>query len=812
MLVSTGPHLLAQSPSHPASAAGLSVFPKSIALVDGLKGRQLSVSARDELGFIKNLTDESFFSVDDTNVARVRADGRVEPVRPGETVVHARHGSEHRAVAVTVAASSSRAGTSFVRDVLPILSRAGCNNGSCHAKPQGQNGFKLSVFAYDPESDYRNIVVEGRGRRVFPAAPEESLLLQKPTLAVQHEGGRRFEPGSEPYRVIAQWIREGLPYRQPGEPALESIDVHPAEARYRHGQAQPLLVQARYDDGSVRDVTGLAEFLSTDEDLALVTEEGLVNVRDLTGEASVIARFMGHVAVARVTVPAERLLPDSLYAALPVNNFIDRLAYEHFQKLGLQPSDPCSDSEFLRRASLDATGTLPDPEEAMAYLEDPSPDKRRQLIERLLEHPNFADHWAVKWGDLLRPNPFRVGVKAVYVMDQWLRESFRENKPYNHFAREILTAQGSTHAYGPAVFFRNHREPEDRTTVASRLFLGTRLECAQCHHHPNEKWSQKDFYQFAAFFGQLKRKGTGLSPPISGSAEIFYHGPGGAVKHPVTGEAMTPTAPDSRPAEIEEGTDPRAALAEWMTQPDNPFFAKAAVNRVWGEFFGRGLVEPVDDFRTSNPPAIAPLLDALARDFVENGYDLKHLMRTIMRSHLYQLSSLPNETNVKDTRYFSRAYRRRLPAEVLLDAVTQITGTPENFEGVPDGARAVEAWNNRLDSDFMDAFGRPDPSADCPCDRNRASSVVQALHLMNSNELQQRLANDRGWVEDLAAADKSDEEIVRAIYLGVYSRPPTGEELRITRAAFQGEDVERKAVVEDILWALLNSAEFVFNH
>jgi Protein of unknown function (DUF1553)/Protein of unknown function (DUF1549)/Bacterial Ig-like domain (group 2) len=701
---------------------------------------------------------------------------------------------------------------SFLRDVLPILSKAGCNAGFCHAKPKGQNGFKLSVFAYDPQSDYQQIVVESRGRRVFPSAPSESLILKKPTLAIPHEGGRRFSPDSEFYRVIARWIQNGMPYRHPNEPDLVEITVRPQEQRYAKGAVQPLQVQARYADGQTRDVTRLAEFNSTDKDLATVDDQGRIQVGSLTGEATVIARFLGLVALSRVTVPADRVLPQAAYAALPRNNFIDDLAYAHFEKLGLLPSATCTDGEFMRRASLDAIGTLPRPEDVKRFLDDPSPDKRNQFIDSLLEQPAYADHWAVKWGDLIRPNPFRVGVKSVYVLDEWLRESFRENKPYDRFVREILTAQGSTHRYGPAVIYRDRRDPVDRTTLISQVFLGTRLECAKCHHHPNEKWSQADFYHLAAFFGELKSKGTGVSPPISGSPEYFYHAPGGEVKHPVTGEVMKPKPPDGDFAVIKPGQDPREALADWLCRPDNPFFARALVNRIWGEFFGRGLVDPVDDFRTSNPPSIGPLLDALATDFVRHGYDLKHLMRTLMRSHLYQLSSLPNDTNRGDTKYFSRAYRRRLPAEVLLDAVSAVTGTTESFEGVPPASRALDTWNNRLDSQFMDAFGRPNSSADCPCERDRQSSVVQALHLMNSNELQAKIADRDGRAAALAKGSSSEPDIIRELYLVSYSRFPTEDEIRSADQAFQTGGATRKAAVEDILWALLNSAEFVFNH
>jgi len=415
---------------------------------------------------------------------------------------------------------------SFVRDVLPALARAGCMAGSCHAKAEGQNGFKLSVFSYDPAADYTEIVKEGRGRRIFPAAPEESLLLLKPTMTIDHGGGIRFERGSETYNLLVRWITSGMVYRHTDEPALVRIDVEPRERTYRKRASQPLKVTAQYADGSKRDVTRLADFVSNDKEFAQVDPTGVVRVGSLPGQSVIIARYMGFVDAAHMTVPADRTLPAKRYAKLPSHNFIDELAYKHFQRLGLFPSELCTDTEFLRRSSLDAIGVLPTIEETRAFLANTNANKRGEWIEHLLAHPAYGDYWANKWADLLRPNPDRVGVKSVYVLDQWLRESFRANKPYDQFARELLTAEGSNHRYGPAVVYRDRREPPELTTIFSQLFLGTRMECAKCHHHPNEKWSMDDYFQLAAFFGQLKRKGQGISAPISGEAEYVWFAPG----------------------------------------------------------------------------------------------------------------------------------------------------------------------------------------------------------------------------------------------------------------------------------------------
>lgn len=701
---------------------------------------------------------------------------------------------------------------SFLRDVLPVLNRAGCSAGACHAKAEGQNGFKLSVFSYDPQGDYDAIVKSARGRRVFPSAPDESLIVQKPTTAIDHEGGRRFEPGSEIHQLLVQWLREGMAYRVANEPDLKRITVSPAQRVYGRNAEQPLQVEAHYSDGSRRDVTALATFASNDPEVAAVNEAGVMTVGSVTGQGVVVARYMGLVADSQITVPAERVLPASRYAALPQHNFIDGLAYAHFQRLGLFPSELCSDTEFLRRAKLDAIGVLPSAEEVRAFLADRAADKRQQLIARILDDPAYADYWATKWADLVRPNPDRVGLKSVFILDQWLRQSFRENKRYDQFVREILLAEGTNHQDGPAVIYRDRREPADRATLFSQLFLGTRLECARCHNHPNEKWTQNDFYQFAAFFDSVKQKGAGLSPPISAGTETFYFGRGGSVKHPVTGEVMSPRPLDASYQAVAKEVDPRRGLIDSLITPDNPYFAPAAVNRVWANFFGRGLVESVDDFRISNPSVNPPLLAALAREFIAGGYDLKQLMRTIMESRLYQLSSTPNEFNVADTRNFSRSYRRRLPAEVLLDAVNDVTGTSDTLAGMPPGSRAIQAWSYKIESQFMDAFSRPDPSMDPPCERDTHISVVQSLHLMNSRGLQTKLSSSDGRARKLAASDKTPDQIVTELYLTTLNREPTTEEVALATGAFTADGASRQSATEDVFWALLNSAEFVFNH
>jgi WD40 repeat protein len=701
---------------------------------------------------------------------------------------------------------------SFRNDVLPVLSRAGCASGSCHAKAGGRNGFQLSIFSFDPKNDYREIVQDARGRRVMPAAPEESLLLRKATQAIDHEGGERFAPDSDSHEMLRNWIAQGAPYSIPDEPSLQSITATPAAEQYRKGQKLKLEVTARYSDASMRNVTHLAEYQSNDKGMATVDEHGLVTLGQQFGEGVVVIRYLDEVAVVRVTVPFDKLLPSDVYAGLPVHNEIDRLVYERHKAMGLLVSGRCADAEFIRRASLDATGKLPNTKRVRRFLESNATGKRKQLVDELLADPEWADYWATKFGDLLRPNTQRVGVKPVFLMDRWIRKRLRENTPYDEFVRELLTAEGSSHEYGPVALYRHKREPADAGAFVSRVFLGVRLECAKCHHHPNEKWGQDDYFQMAAFFGSMKRKGQGISAPISGEPEYWWFQPGGEVKHPVTGVVMNFKPPSGPFSEVAEKDDPREALLNWMLAPDNPFFAQAIVNRIWSEFFGLGIVHPVDDFRSSNPPTNDALLQWLAKDFTIHGHDLKHLMRRILNSRVYQASSLPNETNARDHDNFARSLRRRLPAEVMADAVTQAVGMAGKFDGMHPKAKAMTVWNTTMNSLFLDAFGRPDASAEAPCERDPSPTIGQSLHLMNSEKLAKRMANEDGRAASLAASNLTNTAIVEEIYLCLYARFPDDEEKKIALTVFSQDGASRKTAAEDLIWALLNTPEFVLNH
>ena len=706
---------------------------------------------------------------------------------------------------------ANAAAPTFERDIQPILTKAGCNAGSCHGKARGQNGFQLSLLAFDHDFDFNAIATEARGRRIFPASPENSLILMKAGGRIPHGGGKRLPVESPEYRTLATWIAAGTPRTPANAPKLLKITLNAQSKLLAFKEGHQLAVTAHYSDGSTEDVTRLAAFTSNEAAYASVDQNGRIAAGPIPGEAAIMARFMEKFAVCTVLIPMPGTVPAEVYAKLPRNNFIDGHVWSKLQQLGITPSDSASDATFHRRAFLDVIGRLPTPDETRAYLKDADPKKREKLIDRLLERPEYADFWANKWTDLLRPNPYHVGMKATYNLDQWLRQSFRENKPYDRFVRELIASKGSTFSNGAVVMYRDRREPAELTTMVSQLFLGVRLDCAKCHHHPFEIWGQDDFYSFAAFFGRIGRKGVGISAPISGGEETIYAIPAGSVNHPLTGKSMKPTPLLGKPLDIAPDKDPRDVLAEWVASKDNPYFAKVIANRVWADLMGRGIVDPVDDLRATNPPSNPELLDALAVDFRKNGCDLKKLIKSIAMSHVYGLSTIPKDRNVADTRNYSRHYRQRLRAEVLLDMASDVTGVAEKFEAMPPGSRAMEVWTARSQSDFLDSFGRPDPNLDPPCERTSDTTVVQALHLMNSPNLHRKVTSDDSRAAALAKSDKTPTAIVDEVYLLAYCRLPSDTEKVAALKRFEKKDASRRSATEDLMWALMNTPEFAFN-
>lgn len=703
----------------------------------------------------------------------------------------------------------SPATPTFENDVMPILTAAGCNSGPCHGKARGQNGFALSLLGFDADFDYAAVVENARGRRVSPGSPSQSLLLQKATAELSHGGGRRLEIAGRDYETLRSWIAAGAPRLPLDGPRFVGITVTPRDVLLAPKSTRQIKVTAKFSDGTTRDVTDLTTYQSNDSALTSVDAAGLLAAGALPGETAVMARYMNQIAVVQVAVPQTGTVDKALYAALPRKNFIDNLVWKRLERLGITPSEPVDDATFLRRAYLDVIGCLPTVDEARAFLNDSSPDKRERLVDALLDRPEYADYWANKWCDLLRPNAYHVGMKSVMTYDTWIRDAFRANKPYDEFVREIVTARGSTWRNGAAVFFRNRRDPAELTTMVCQLFLGVRLDCAKCHHHPFEVWGQDDFYATAAYFSSIGYKGTGISAPISGSEEFIYFGGKREIKHPITGEDVPPK-PLIGELKQADGEDLRQTFYRWMSDPKNPYFAQVGANRIWAEVMGRGIVDPVDDLRATNPPSNPELFEALAKHFREVGFDQKKLLRTILTSQTYALSSLPGERNAWDVKNYSRHYRQQLRAETLLDAVCNITGIPETYGAMPPGSRAVELWTHHIDNLFLDSFGRPDRNLDPPCERTAEATLVQAMHLMNAPNLHAKVKSDEGRIARLIKAEKSPVEIVDDLYLAVYSRFPTDDERRVVLDVFSADPSKHRETAEDLLWALLNTPEFQF--
>lgn len=765
--------------------------------------------ARQTLLVTGKLADGSFvdfstrvvYSVSDPKLARVSPKGILTPAADGQAKVVVQAAGIRSVAPVTVTNARVAKPLNFENQVLPILTKTGCNTGGCHGKSTGQNGFKLSLLGYDPVFDYDALVKEGRGRRLSLPNPDESLLLTKPTGAVPHGGGIRFKKESPEYALLRRWVAEGIPVGDPSDPKIASITVEPQERiLHRKGDRQRLVVMATYTDGSRRDVTAEAQFKSNDEQVADPEPDGTVVTRENTGDAAIMVRYMGQVASALVTVPMEDRI--ARFPAFPARNAIDELIYAKLKKLNVTPSDLCSDYEFVRRAYVDAIGTLPTADEVRKFAADSAPDKRTKLIDALLERPEYGDMWAQRWSDVFRNQvPFGERKVGSWTFHYWIRDAVNSNMPYDQFVRELITAQGDGSSNPPANWYRDANLVND----TAQLFLGMRIDCANCHHHPYEKWSQDDYYGFAAFFARVARKDLGF-----GLSGIFVNS-GGVTRNPVSGKIMKPKALDGPEFEVGEFEDPRQKLADWLTAPDNRFLARAEVNRLWKHFLGRGLVEPVDDMRLTNPPSNPELMDALAKDFVAHKFDVKYVIRQIMNSRTYQLTAQPQGNNVKDTQNYSRAYARRLSAEVLLDALNQVTGTSDKYSGLPAGTRAIQLPDETVPSYFLDVFGRPKRETACTCERSSEGNLSQTLHIMNSPEIDGKVKDGKGRANLLAASMKSDGEVVEELYLTALARPPREKELA-GALEYLAARKDRKAGLEDLLWALLNTNEFLFNH
>ncbi len=767
---------------------------------------QLVVTGRHASGQLRDWTGKVQYQVQPQGVVQVDPTGLVIPLGNGQATITATGpGGVSAQVKVAVQDYGTLLPVNFPNEVVPVFTKFGCNGGGCHGKASGQNGFKLSLLGFTPTEDYEYLVKEGRGRRLFPAAPDRSLLLLKAINAVPHGGGARLEKDSPEYRLLRRWIAQGMPYGSDKDPVVVRIEVHPRRRLMAAGSRQQLCVTAHYSDGSVRDVTRMAQYDSNNAEVAECSETGLVQTQDLPGDAAIMARYQGHVAVFQASVP----LGVKIAQMPPVRNFIDEKVFAKLKESGIPPSPVCDDATFIRRVTIDIAGRLPTLEEVQQFLADKDPKKRDKLIDRLLDSPDYADYFANKWAAVLRiKREANVTVRSNFAFREWIRQSFLENKPYDQFVREIIAASGEVGQHPPVTWYRHVRQVNEQVEDVAQLFLGLRIQCARCHHHPFEKWSQQDYYGMAAFFSRVGRK-PGRFP----NEERIYHRRGAAsATNPKTGRPVPPTGLDAEPAGVLPEMDPRHALVDWMTAPDNPFFARALVNRYWKHFLGRGIVEPEDDMRVTNPPSNPELLDALAEYFVKSGYDLKALIRTICQSTTYQLSAIPNEHNKHDKQNYSRYYPKRLHAEVLLDAIDQLTGVKTRFGGLPQDVRAVQLPDSGANNYFLTVFGRPQGDSACECERSSEANLAQSLHLLNSGEINSKITSGNSLARRLAADKRPDAEKVKELYLRAYSRLPSPEELKVALQYIEKHKNQKHVAYEDILWTLINTKEFLFNH
>ena len=805
----------------------LEIQPAAVTLTGPGATQRVIVLRSEDKTIVGDVTSRAEFFSSNPKVATIDESGIVKAVGDGVATISAAHDDMNASIKVKVEKTREPAAVSFANHVIPILTKLGCNSGACHGALAGKGGMKLSLRGYDPDADHFVLTRQANARRVNRQEPHRSLMLMKPTLALAHGGGLKLEVKSHEFRVLADWIADGAPGVSKNNARIERIEAFPPRAMLTKQDQLQVIVRAHYSDGHAEDVTRWARYASTEDLVAGVDDQGLVKVGG-NGEAAITVIYANQVTLVRIASPFENEVDPKLFAQSPRHNFIDPLVIKKLQALKIPPSPQCSDREFIRRAFLDAIGRLPTPDEVAKFTSEPeaSAKKRAKLIDALLERPEFVDYWTYKWADLLLISSRKLSQPAMRSFHHFVRQSVADNKPWDRFAREILTVRGNSLQNGQANYFMLHKDISDLTETTALTFMGMSITCARCHNHPLEKWTQDQYWAMANLFGRIAIKNGDRAGEFS-----IQSTSDGDVMHPRRGIAMPPAPLDGKPlseppASAGGGKDRREYFAAWLTAPDNPFFAKALVNRVWRNFMGRGLVEAEDDLRATNPPSNEELLDALALDFVKHKYDVKHLIRAIMNSGAYQRSATPQAANKADDRYYSRYLIRRLPAEVVLDAYSDITKVPTEFTQLavgssggtaktadyPAGTRALQLPDTQLVSQFLDAFGRPERGQTCSCERQQESSVTQALHLNNGQTLNDKLRSKKSRIEDWLAEKISDDEAIRRIFMLALCRPPSERELANFRKILREDpQASRREVLEDLCWSVLTSREFLFN-
>lgn len=833
----------------PAKLTALQIDPPSITLTHAGDKHRIIVSGQFDDGTMRDLTRSAQYLPANPVIVSANA-GILLPGAVGATQIEVRAGGLSKTIPVKVDSVAERP-VSYLNDVIPIFSKSGCNQGACHGAASGKKGFKISLRGYDPAADYRILARGTDGHRINPLEPDKSLLLQKATGSVLHEGGKLFDSNSAYGKTLRRWIVEGMPNDAGKAPTLVDLEVFP-KFRTLPGVDldQQLLVLARFSDGAVRDVTADARYSSSNELAFSIGESGNVHA-SARGEAAVTARYGPKIAIS--TIVALDHDPKFVWPNPPAANFVDQLVFEKLKRMQIAPSDLCSDSEFLRRVYYDLIGLPPAPQEIKKFLADSRPDKRARIIDELLEKPEHAEYWALKWTDLFKLRFEALGDKGTWGLYRHVRDSLAANQPFNKFVFDLLTAEGSTAESPAANYYKVFANPEEASEATVQIFFGVRLLCAKCHDHPFEKWVQKDYYGMSAFFSQMGSKPGARR----GDTIVFRNEVAPRSRHPNTGEVLLPRFLDAGTVDAKTEQDIREDLARWLTSKENPFFAKATVNRLWSHLFGKGIIDPVDDIRTSNPPSNAPLLDALIKDFVGHDFDVRQLLRVMLNSRTYQLSARTNATNAGDTINFSHRLPRRLSAEQLLDTLSQATGIPQGYRSrygeqtiaLPTGGvRAGQLPDKQLTAETLDLFGRPKGESSCACERHEEASMTQALHLINGTSVIERIQSPSGNVARMVQKpNASAEEMIEELYLLTLCRPPSARETETMKKHFlAAEEVENREVdvayvlalgrragkpeveafrkrypsrgveklkaAQDALWALVNTREFLFNH
>ena len=800
----------------------LAILPADFTLMGAGTQHRLLVQRRLDGEFAGQAKGATLVS-DNPQVVKI-LNGRAVSVGDGVANIRATQGDLSVVTRIRVVNAGAVIPRSFRNHVLPVLARAGCNSGSCHGALAGKGGFKLSLRGYDPESDHRVITRQARGRRIELSDPGRSLILAKPSGAIRHKGGVRFEVDSPNYRVLADWISAGAKAPHGEDTRLERLEVLPSVSLLGPGQSQQMMVRAHYSDGRVEDVTDWAKYASVNETVAGIDEHGRLTVSGY-GEGAVTAWFSQKIVIARFSSPYKNEIPEPVFSQAPRRNLIDELVIKKLKRLHLRPSPPASDEEFVRRVFIDTIGTLPTVEEVTSFLNDQDARKRDKLIDQLLSRPEFVDYWTYKWSDVLLINGQRLRPQAVKAYYTWLRGKVKENTPWDQLVREVVTSTGSSHENGATNFFALHQDPEGMSENVAQAFLGLSIGCAKCHNHPLEKWTNNQYYAMANMFSRVRAKGWGGDGRNGNGLRTLFVVPTGELMQPLTGKPQAPTPLDGQPLSFEDTADRRIPLAKWLTAAENPYFARSITNRIWANYMGVGLVETVDDMRVSNPATNEELLSACAQHLVKNDFDLKSLMRLIMQSASYQRSSQPLVDNQAEKRFYARYYPRRMMAEVLLDALSQVTDVPSVFNEIafndsskqktdfyPKGTRAIQLYDSAVASNFLKTFGRNGREITCECERSDEPSMVQVLHISNGSTINSKMKTKEGHVDKLAASDKPFEKIINEAYLRCLARHPTDRESKALLAMMLESKDDRRLAIEDLYWAILSSREFLFNH